>query len=112
MLVTADNDLLVSATDLDDIERRSRGHPEPLALTNGKVVDAAVLANNLSAGCNQFPGGVRQRLALLGEVSVNEPLVVSAGHKADLLGVRLLRDSQPMPMRQLADLRLGHVAER
>src|SRR5215471_12998507 len=111
MLVTSHNHLLISATDLDDIERRPGGHSEPLALADREVVDAGMLADDLAAGRDQFAGGVRQRLALLSKISVNEPLVVAARDKADLLRVRLLGDGQPVPVRQFADLRLGHISQ-
>src|SRR5260370_30777495 len=48
---------------------------------------------------------------MLGQVGVNEALVISAGHEADLLGIRLLGQSQMMLPGEFAHLRLAHVAE-
>src|SRR5579863_8465688 len=76
MLFPADDDLLISAADLDDVERRAGGYAESLALADGEVVNAGVLAENFAGGGDEVAGGVGQGLALLGEVSVDEALVV------------------------------------
>jgi len=65
MLFAADNHLLLRAADLDDIERRAGGYAESLALADGEVVNARMLAEDFAAGRDQLAGGVGQGLALL-----------------------------------------------
>src|SRR5271169_3278801 len=103
---------LVGAADLDDVERRARGHAESLTLAHGEVVNAAVFAEDFSVCGHQVARGVGQSLALLSEVSVDEALVVATGHEANLLGVGLLRERESMMASEFANLGLGHIAER
>ena len=51
-------------------------------------------------------------LALLGEVGVDEALVVAAGDKANFLRVGLLREREAVLAGEFADFGLGHIAER
>src|SRR5947209_11485203 len=112
MLFPADSDLLIRAANLDDVERRSRGHAKPFALADGKVVNARVLPDHLTVCGYQVSGGVGQGLALLGQISVDEALVIAAADKAYLLRVRLLGEGQAMLVCQYTDLGTGHVGER
>src|SRR5262252_4264218 len=112
MLVPAHHHLPVRTTDLDHVEGRARGHAESLALANGEIVDAAVLADDCAIGCNQFASGVGKSLSLLGEISVDKALVVAPGHEANLLRVRLFGNSEAVLMCQFSDLGLRHFAER
>src|SRR5256885_6883631 len=111
MLGIPDDDLLVGTADLNDVEGRAGGDAESLALADGEVVNAGVLANDFAAGCDKFAGGRGQRLALLGQVGVDEALVVAAGDEANFLRVRLLSERESVLAREFADFRLGHVAE-
>src|SRR5262252_7777672 len=112
MLVPAHHHLPVRTTDLDHVEGRARGHAESLALANGEIVDAAVLADDCALGRNQFAGGVGEPLSLLGQISVDKALVVAPGNEANLLRVRLFGNSEAVLMCQFADLRLRHFADR
>src|SRR4029077_7457321 len=111
MLISAHDHLPVRTADLDHVERRSGSHPESLALAHGEVVDSGVLANDFSRRGHEVSGRVRQALALLGEVSINETLVVAAGHEADFLRIWLLSQSETVLASQFPDFGLGHVAE-
>src|SRR5690242_14457304 len=111
MLVAADNHLLLRPADLDYVQRRSRCNAESLALADGEVMNARMLANDLPARGHKFAGCVRQRLSLLREVGINEALIVSARDKANLLRIGLLRQRQSMLAREFAHLWLRHVAE-
>ena len=71
-----------------------------------------VLADDFAVGGHEFAGGVGQGLALLGEVGVDEALVVAAGDEADFLRVGLLGERESVLAGEFADLGLGHVAER
>src|SRR5258708_8862512 len=71
-----------------------------------------MMAQDPAVRGHKFAGNVRKRISLLGHISVNELLVISAGDKTYLLRVRLLRQRQTILPRQLADLRLIHVAQR
>ena len=104
MLVSADDYLLIGSADLDDVERRSRRHAESLALADGEIVNAAVLADHFAARRHQFAGGVGQEPRLLGEIGVDEALVIAAGDKTDLLRIGLLGDGKPVLARQFANL--------
>ena len=70
--------------------------PKSLALSDGEVVNAAVLADDFAVGGDQLSGGIGQRLALLGQIGVEKVLVVAAGDKADFLRVGLLGQRQPV----------------
>src|SRR5260370_41886311 len=52
-----------------------------------------------------------KRLPLFGEIVVYKILVVTAGDKADLLRVRLLRRGQAMLAGKVTNLRLSHVPQ-
>src|ERR1041385_2529496 len=112
IIISADSDLTFSAVDVDDVERRARGHAQSLALAHRKVVDAPMMSQHLAICGDEFAGSVRQLLTLLIEVSIDEALVVTARNKAYLLRVGLFRQSQMMLARQLAHLRLVHVSQR
>src|SRR5579864_8472544 len=112
MLVSADDDLLVGAADLDDVERRSGCNAESLALAYGEVVNAGMLADHFAVCGHQVACSIRQALSLLGEVGVDKALVIASGDEADFLRVGLLGNCQSVTMRSLADLRLGHISER
>src|SRR6202012_6106827 len=83
--LTAYLHLLGRVVYLYDVERRGRGEPQSLALSDGEVVDALMVADHLARCRHQLAGGIGQRLALLVEVGVDELLVVAAGDEADLL---------------------------
>src|SRR5271163_4016749 len=112
MLFPADYHPLVGAADLNHIERRAGGYAESLALANREIVNAVVRTDNFAIGCYQIAGGVGQRFTLIGEISVNEALVVAAGDETDFLRVGLPRQRKAVLARKVADLGLGHVAER
>src|SRR5581483_1250007 len=98
--------------DLDDIERIPSGHAKSLALSDREVVNAGMLANDVTVRRHQFSRSVGKRLADFGKIGIKEPLVVSSGHKADFLRVGLLGDCQVVLVSQSADFRLCHPAER
>src|ERR1022692_411041 len=112
MLIAADHHLLIRPVNLNHIERRSRRHAQALTLSDGEVVDAAVFADHFPARSYQLTRSVRQSLATLGEVRINKALIVAARDEADLLRVGLLRQRQPPLAGQLANLGLGHAAQR
>src|SRR6185437_206145 len=100
------------AVDVNDVERRACGHAQSLALAHGEVVDAVMPAEHAPRGGDEFAGGVRELLALLVEIGIDEALVIAAGNKADLLRVGLFRQAEPVLPRQSAHLRLAHFAQR
>src|SRR5208282_5334589 len=110
ILLSPDHYLLLRAADLDHVERRAGGDAQSLALADGEVVNAPMLADHFAVGGHEVARGVGQTLAPLGEVGINEALVVAAGDEAYLLRVGLFGDGESVLVRQLADLRLGHVA--
>src|SRR5271167_4670830 len=110
MFFATHDNLLVGAADLDDVERRTRGHAESLTLAHSEVVNAAVFAEDFSVCSHQVARGVGQSLALLSEVSVDEALVVATGDEANFLGVGLLREREAMMAGQFADFGFSHVA--
>ncbi len=112
MLFSADDHLLVGAADLNDVQRRARGDAESLALSDREVVNAPVLADYFAVRGDEVTGGVGQGFALLGEVGVDEALVVAAGNEANLLRVGLFRQRQALLARQFANLGLLHFAQR
>src|SRR5712691_9620164 len=71
-----------------------------------------MLADDAPVGSHHLPRSLQRRLALLGQISVEKLLVVSARDKANLLRVRLLGNHQRMLASQLADFRLGHPTQR
>src|SRR5689334_22558531 len=111
-IIAADGHLAADAVDLDDVERRAGGDAQSLALADGEVVNAVMTAEDAAIAGDEFAGGVRELLALLGEIRVNEALVVAAGDEADLLRVGLFRQRQAVLAGELAHLRLAHFAQR
>src|ERR1700734_1094291 len=85
VLSRSDDHLSLLAPNLEDIQGRPGSNSEPLALSDGEVMNAAVAADHLSCGRNQFPSCIRQRLSLLLEIGIEELLVISARNKADFL---------------------------
>src|SRR5260370_8621310 len=75
-------------------------------------MNTAVLADCSAIGGDQFSRNIGKRLALLGEIGVDKILVVAAGHKANLLRVRLLRRGQSMLAGKVTNFRLSHVPQR
>src|SRR5690349_20698658 len=70
-------------------------------------------ADDLARGRFEFAGGIGKRLTLLGEISIDELLVVAAGDEADLLRIRLVGEHvQSVRARLFADLWLTLFAER
>src|SRR5271165_2664212 len=112
MVFSSYNHLLRRPADLDHIEWRAGSHAESLALAHGEVVNATVLAEDFAVRGYEFTGGVGQSLALLGEIGVDEALVVAAGDEANFLRVGLLRERESVPASEFANFRLGHVAQR
>src|SRR3954471_2938581 len=89
-----DHNLALGAVDLQNVKRIPGRNAKALALSHGEVVDALMLADDLTSRSHQLTRGIRQRLARLLEIGINELGVVSTRHKADLLRVRLLSDLQ------------------
>src|SRR5450755_2038201 len=111
ILLITDHNLPSISLNLQNVQWRTGGHAQPLALANGEVMDATMFGDHLTVGRDQFARGVRQRVAPLGQVGLQELLVVATRDETNLLRVGLLRQGQAMLVGQLADLRLGHVAE-
>src|SRR5579863_6392215 len=112
MFVTTHDDLLLRAADLDHVQRRSSGDAKSLSLTDREVMNAGVLADDFTTCSHEFASCIRQRLTLLGEIGIDEALIVSAGDEADLLRVGLLGKRQTVLARKFAHLRLLHVSQR
>src|ERR1700734_362686 len=112
IFLIADHDLALVTLDLNHVQRRTSRDSPSLALANGEVVDAVMLADYLSVGGHEFASGIGQRLALLGQIGIEKLLVVASGDEADLLRIWLCCESQPVITRQITDLRLGHFSER
>ena len=112
MLLPAHDHLLIGAADLDNVEWRSRGHAQSLALADSEVVNAGVLADDFAVRGYQVTRRVGQSLALLGEIGVDETLVVAAGNEADFLRVGLLSECQSVLASEFANRGLGQVSER
>ena len=105
--VRADGDAMAGGVDVEHVERRGRADAEALALADGEVGDAFVVADDFAVGRDQFAGGLGHCLALLFEIGGEELLVVAAGDEADLLRVGLLGEGEAALARDLADLGLG-----
>src|SRR5258707_1065947 len=75
-------------------------------------MNSFVVSQNFAVSRDELAGGVRQRLALIGEIGVNEALVIAAGDKTNLLRIRLLGEREPVLAREFAHLRLIHLAQR
>src|SRR5713101_6241774 len=111
LFVLADDDLASVSLDLEDVERRAGGDAQPLALADGEIVNARMLADDTPVGSDHLAGSLERRLALLGQVGIKEALVVSPGHETDFLRVRLFGDHQRVLAGELTDFGLGHPAE-
>ena len=86
---------------------------EALALADGEVVNALVLADAAAPAVgDEFAGGVGHGLALLLEVVGDELLVVAAGDEADLLRIGLVGEGQLAFAGDFANGRLVQVAQR
>ncbi len=107
----ADGDLAGGLVDVEDVEGVGGGDAEALALADGEVVDAGVLAEWGTGGGDEGAGGIGEGQALLFEVVCDELLVVAAGDEADFLGVGLIGEGELTGARDVADLRLGEVTE-
>src|SRR5713101_7999104 len=112
LFVLADDDLASVSLDLEDVERRAGGDAQPLALADGEIVNARMLADDTPVGSDHLAGSLERRLALLGQVGIKEALVVSPGHETDFLRVRLFGDHQRVLAGELTDFGLGHPAQR
>src|SRR3984957_525803 len=104
ILFPADNHLLVGATDLNHVERRAGGYAESLALADREIVNTVVLADNFAIGCDQLTRGVGQGFALVGEIGIDEALVVAARDETAFLRVGLLGQGQAVLTGQAANL--------
>ena len=73
-----------------------------------------MVSDDLAGSCHHLSLAFGQCLALLGQIGVNELLVVATGNEADLLRVWLLSHGrrQAVTMRQLAHLRLAQMTKR
>src|SRR5438105_14879986 len=89
-LIAADNHLPGVSLALAHVERRSGRYAQALALTHGKVVNAAVLAHDLPARGHALSAAVAPRSSALREIGITEALVISAWNNADSLGGGLL----------------------
>src|SRR5207248_3601205 len=98
--------------DLNHIQRRASSHTKALALSNGEVVNAGMLANYFAIRGYQFASGVRQSIAALGKIGIKKILVVAAGDEADLLRIGLFGEREAVLASQFANLRLGHLSQR
>src|SRR5947209_12781715 len=99
------------AAQFDDVERLGTGDPQSLALTDGEVVDPAMLPDHLTRGGYKLTRCVGEGLVVFGEVGVDELLVVAPGDEAYLLGVRLLGEGESVVGGESAHVGLGHSAE-
>src|SRR5262249_27406398 len=88
------------------------GHTESLALSDGKVMNASVLADDFAGSGDEFASRVGKRFTSLCEVSIKEALVVAAGNETDFLRVGLFGESESVVTRQFANLGLSHGTER
>src|SRR5438445_140413 len=75
-------------------------------------MNALMVTQYLAVRGDHLTGGVGQRFALVGQIGINELLVISAGHKTYLLRIRLFGQRQFMLPRQISHLGLGHLAQR
>src|SRR5581483_4932463 len=85
---------------------------ETLALADGEVVDAVVVAERFAgSGGDELAGGVGKVAALLVEVGLEELRVAATGDEADLLRVGLGGEREAGVGGDGADLGLVEVAE-
>src|SRR5690348_17100261 len=85
MIVVPNNHLPLVSAQFDHIQRRSSSDSESLALANGEVVNARMMTDNLAHSSHQLARRIRQLLALLIEIRVDESLVIATWDKANLL---------------------------
>ncbi len=60
--VGAHGDAMAGGVDIEHVERRGRADAQALALADGEVEDAVVVADDLAVGGDQFAGGLRDGL--------------------------------------------------
>src|SRR5882724_3990680 len=85
LISAADHYLALCAIDLQNVERIPGSNTKPLPLAHGEVVDTLVLTDHFPGGGHQLAGSIRQRLARLFQVRVDELGVVATRDEADLL---------------------------
>src|SRR6185503_15898938 len=105
-LARSHHDAAAGRIELDDVERRAGGDAEPLALADGEMNDALMPADCPAIEIDDVAGLDRAGLQAADNVGV-----APGRHEADVLAVLLVRDFEAEAPRQLARLRLGHVAE-
>src|SRR5207253_8209259 len=89
------------------IERCSRSDAQSLSLTDGEMNDALMRSNDAAVKVDNIAGLHRVRPQAPDDVGV-----APGRHEADVLAIVLFRDVKTKAPRQLARLRLGHVAQR
>src|SRR4051794_39351879 len=87
LISAAHHDLALSAIDLQNVKRIARRDAKSFALPHGEVVYAVMLADDVAIRRDQLARGVRQGLARLFQISIDELGVIAAGDEADLLRV-------------------------
>src|ERR1039458_7881555 len=112
LVATAYHDLALVSANFQYIQRRTRGHPEPLALAHGKVVNATVGPDNLAGRGDLFACGIGKLFALLREVGVEELLIVAARNETNLLRVGLFEQPKSGAPGLLAHLGLAQLTKR
>src|SRR6202012_710868 len=88
-------------------QRVAERNAETLALADGEMRNALMLTQYVAVEIDDLAGRKRIRLQAADDVGV-----AARRHEADVLAVMLVGDRQAKTPRQLAHLRLGHVAER
>src|SRR5215469_11525944 len=68
-------------------------------------------AQHLALSGDDFARSIGQRFTLLRKIRIDELFVVTAGNKADFLGVRLLCQRKLMLARNIAHCWFGHLAQ-
>ena len=107
VLPAAELDRVRQRIDATDVAWLAQRDPQALALAHREAGRPAMLPHPLAVDVDERPGlrspagTLTQRLA-----------VVAAGHEADLLALGLVGGGEPETARDLADLRLGQLAER
>ena len=104
----ADDDAVGGRVDVDHVDRFGRAAGEALALADGEELDPVVIRQ-------AFAGGVVDAAAM--KIALAQPLaqkrfVVVARHKANFLAVGFVGDFEADLARDLANLGLGHAAQR
>ena len=86
IIVAADNDALRSRFGGDDVERLT-GDAQPAPLANGEMMDAGMLAKNMTGLVADLAASFGGGNSLLPEIGVDEGRIIAIGDKADLLAV-------------------------